>query len=90
LYEFQFCSPPNKLSRRPVSFGVNTLVCYTRGLNGNVERRHETRMVKAIHAWKPNSKRPMGRPKISWEYDTKKDIQRLKVPNLKTFIQDSR
>jgi len=45
------------------------------------ERMQETRMVKAIHAWKPISKRPIGRPKIRWEHDVKKDIQRLKVPN---------
>jgi len=32
----------------------------------------ETRMVKAIQAWEPISKRPMGRPKISWEGDVKK------------------
>ena len=50
----------------------------------------ETRMVKAIHAWKPISKRPMGRPKISWEVDVKKDIQRLNVPNWKTLVQDRR
>jgi len=47
-------------------------------------------MVKAIHAWKPISKSPMGRPKIRWEDDIKKDIQRLKVPNWKTFVQDRR
>jgi hypothetical protein len=41
----------------------------------------ETRMVKAIHAWKPISKRLMGRPKIRWEDDVKKGIQRLKVSN---------
>jgi len=29
-------------------------------------------MIKAIHAWKPVSKRPMGRPKIRWEDDVKK------------------
>jgi len=48
----------------------------------------ETRMVKAIHAWKPISMRPMGRSKIRWEDDVKKDIQRLKVPNWKNFFQD--
>ena len=26
--------------------------------------------------------------KIRWEDDVKKDIQRLKVPNWKTFVQD--
>ena len=49
----------------------------------------ETRMVKAIYSWKPISKRPTGRPKIRWE-DVKKDIQRLKVPNWKTLVQDRR
>jgi len=47
-------------------------------------------MVKAIHAWKPISKRPTGRPKIRCGDDVKKNIQRLKVPNLKTFVQDRR
>ena len=50
----------------------------------------ETRMVKAIHSWKPISKRPTGRPKICWEDDVKKDIQKLKVPNWTTFVQDRR
>ena len=53
------------------------------GWYGHIERMQETRMVKAIHAWKPISKRPMGRPKVK-----KNDIQRLKVPNWKTLVQD--
>jgi len=32
----------------------------------------------------------MGRPKIRWEDDIKKDIQKLKVPKWKTFAQDRR
>ena len=44
------------------------------GWYGHIERMQETRMVKAIHTWKPISKRPMGRPKIRWEDDVKKDI----------------
>jgi len=48
----------------------------------------DTRMVKAIHAWKPISKRPKGRPKICWEDVIKKDIQKLKVPNWKTLVQE--
>jgi hypothetical protein len=50
----------------------------------------ETRMVKAIHSWKPMSKRPMERSKIHWEDDVRKDIQKLKVPNWKTLVQDRR
>jgi len=52
------------------------------GWYGHIERMQETIMFKAIHAWKPISKRPMGRPKIRWEDGVKKDIQRLKVPKL--------
>ena len=57
------------------------------GWYGHIERMQDTRMVKAIHVWKPVSKRPKGRPKIRVEDDVKKDIQRLKVPNWKTFVQ---
>ena len=58
------------------------------GRYGHTERMQETRMDKAIHSWKPISKRPTGRPKTRWEDDVKKDIQKLKVPNWKTFDQD--
>jgi len=57
---------------------------------GHIEGMQETRMVKAIYSWKPISRGPMGRPKIRWEDDVKKDIQRLKVPNWKTLVQDRR
>jgi len=60
------------------------------GWYGHIERKQDTRMVKAIQAWKSISKRPTGRPKILWEDDVKKDIQRLKLSNWKTFVQDRR
>jgi len=60
------------------------------GWYGHIERMQETRMVKAIHSWKPISKRPSGRSKICREDDVKKYVQRLKVPNWKTFVQDRR
>jgi hypothetical protein len=47
-------------------------------------------MVKTVHCWKPISKRPTRRPKTRWEDDVKKDIQKLKVPNWKTLVQDRR
>jgi hypothetical protein len=47
-------------------------------------------MVKATHCWKTNSKRQTGRPKTCWEDDVKKDIQKLKVPNWRTLVQDRR
>jgi hypothetical protein len=60
------------------------------GWFGHVERMPETRMVKAIHCWKPISKRPTRTPKTRWEDDVKKDIQKLKVPNWRTFVLDRR
>jgi hypothetical protein len=60
------------------------------GWYGHIERMEETRIVKAIHSWKPISKRPTARQKIRWEDEVKKDIQRLKVPNWKTFVKDRR
>jgi hypothetical protein len=49
------------------------------GWYGHIKRMQETRMVKAIHSWKLTSERPMRRPKICWEDDVKKDMQRLKL-----------
>ena len=47
-----------------------------------------TIMVKAIHSWKPISRRPIRRPKTRWVDYVRKDIQKLKVPNWKTLAQD--
>jgi len=69
---------------------INLTIAQRLGWYGHIERMQETRMVKAIYSWKPISKRPMGKPKICWEDDVKKDIQRLKVPNWKTLVQDRR
>ena len=60
------------------------------GWIGHIERVQETRMVKTIYSWKPISRRPIGRPKIHWEDDVRKDKQKLKVPNWKTLVQDRR
>jgi hypothetical protein len=40
--------------------------------------------------WKYISKMPIGRPKTRWEDDVRKDIQKLKMPNWKTLVQDKR
>jgi hypothetical protein len=47
-------------------------------------------MVKAFHSWKPISRGPIGRPKIRWEDDVRKDTQKLIVPNWRTLFQDRR
>jgi hypothetical protein len=57
---------------------------------GIFSRMQGTRMVKAIYCWKPISRRPIGRPKIRWVDDVRKDIQKLKVPIWKTLAQDIR
>jgi len=69
---------------------INFATAQRLGWYRHIERMQETRMFKAIHSWKPISKGPTGRPKIPWEDDVKKDIQMLKVPNWKTFVQDRR
>ena len=69
---------------------INFIRAQRLGWLGHIERMQETRMVKTIHSWKPISKRPIGRPKTRWEDDVRKDIQKLKVPNWKTLVQDRR
>jgi hypothetical protein len=69
---------------------INFIRAQRLGWLGHIERMQETRMIKAIYSWKPISRRPIGRPKIRWEDDVKKDIQKLKVPNWKTLVQDRR
>jgi hypothetical protein len=67
---------------------INFIRAQRLGLLGHIERMQETRMVKAVHSWKSISKWPTGRPKICWEDDARKDIQKLKVPNWKILVQD--
>ena len=69
---------------------INFAIAQRLGWYSHIERMQETRMVEAVHSWKPISKRSTGRPKIRWEDDVKKDTQKLKVPNWKTFVQDRR
>jgi hypothetical protein len=69
---------------------INFARAQTLGWFGHIERIQETRMVKAIHSWKPISKRPTERTKTRWEDDVKIDIQKLKVPNWRTLVQDRR
>ena len=62
---------------------INFIRAQRLGWIGHIESMQETRMVKAIYSWKPTSRRSTGRPKICWEDDVRKDIQKLKVPNWK-------
>jgi hypothetical protein len=69
---------------------INFIRAQRLGWLGHIEMIQETRMVKAIHSWKPISRRPIGRPKIRWEDGVRKDIQKLKVPKWKILVQDRR
>jgi hypothetical protein len=69
---------------------INFIRAQRLGWLGHIERIQETRIVRAIYCWKPISRRPIRRPKIRWENDVRKDIQKLKVPYWKTHIQDRR
>ena len=69
---------------------INFIRARRLGWVGHIERMQETRTVKAIYSWKPISRSPIGRPKICWEDDVRKDIQKFRVPNWKTLIQDRR
>ena len=69
---------------------INYIRAQRLGWLGHIERMQETRMVKAVCSWKPISRKPVGRPKTRWEVDVRKDIQKSKVPNWKTLVQDRR
>jgi hypothetical protein len=69
---------------------INCIRAQRLGWLYHIGRMQETRMVKTIHSWKPISKRPVGRPKTRWKDDVRKDIQKLKVPDWKTLVQDGR
>jgi hypothetical protein len=69
---------------------INFIRAQRLGWLGHIEMMQETRMVKTIYSWKPMSRRPIGRPNVGLEDDVRKDIQKLKVPNWKTLVQDRR
>jgi hypothetical protein len=69
---------------------INFIRAQRLGWLGHIERMQEIRMFKAIYSWKPISRRPIGRPKICWKDDVRKDTQKLKVSDWKTLVQDRR
>jgi len=48
----------------------------------------EDNNVQKIKRWKPTSKRPTGRPKISWEDDVLEDIKSMNACNWKNVAQN--
>ena len=57
---------------------------------GHVERMPDSRDVKRIHKWKPNKKRPIGRPRKRWEDQIKEIARREEMDfnTVKTMTQD--
>jgi hypothetical protein len=41
-----------------------------------------------IYKWKPLSSKPIGRPKIRWEDDIRKDLQTMRIENWKKSVLD--
>jgi hypothetical protein len=48
----------------------------------------EDNTVQKIKQWKPMSKRPIGRPKMSWEDEVLEDVRSMNVRNWKKVAQD--
>jgi hypothetical protein len=48
----------------------------------------QEREVTRIYKWKPFASRPIGRPKIRWEDDIRKDLQTMRIKNLKKSVID--
>lgn len=46
------------------------------------------REVARIYKWKPLASRPIGRPKIRWEDDIRKDLQIMRIKNWKKKVLD--
>ena len=48
----------------------------------------QEREVARIYKWKPLASRPIGRPKIRWEDDIRKDLQIMRIKNWKKKVLD--
>jgi hypothetical protein len=48
----------------------------------------EDNNVQKIKRWKPMSKRPIGRPKTSWEDDVLEDIKSMNIGNWRKVAQN--
>jgi hypothetical protein len=44
--------------------------------------------VTRIYKWKPLASRPIGRPKIRWEDDIRKDLQTMRIENWMKSVLD--
>jgi len=48
----------------------------------------EDNIVQKTKRWKPMSKRPIGRPKTSWEDDVLENIKSINITNWKKVAQN--
>jgi hypothetical protein len=61
---------------------INFIQAQRLGWLGHIERMQGTRIVKVIYSWKPISRRPIGRPKIRWVDDDRKEYTEVKSDKL--------
>jgi hypothetical protein len=55
--------------------GLDGSIILRWSFRGRVELMGERRVVYRVSVGKPEGKRPLGRPRIRWEYNIKMDIQ---------------
>lgn len=55
---------------------------------GHVQRSNDSRLIKMVWEEAPNNKRPLGRPKLRWRDNIRKDLQTLGVLNWEESTQD--
>jgi hypothetical protein len=55
---------------------------------GHMERMPQEREVTRIYKWKPFASIPIGRLKIRWEDDIRKDLQTMRIENWKQSVLD--
>jgi hypothetical protein len=60
---------------------INFIRAQRRGWLGDIEGMQETRMVKAVHSWKPISRRPIGDKRYAGRMMSEK-IHRIKSAEL--------
>jgi hypothetical protein len=48
----------------------------------------QEREITRIYKWEPFASRPIGRPKIRWEDDIRKDLQTMRIESWKQSVLD--
>lgn len=57
---------------------------------GHVLRRNYSKMISIILNWKPNKRRPLGRPRLRWEDQVGKGLERTRIKGVAEEGQEER